>query len=306
MLKRWAKDGGTFGIFISAEQAEMANFTPDHNWQPTEVGFSGKEEPTVGFITTSPRLVVIHQSKAEVQHRIDKNSRYKFLDLYWNGAITPAGEMAKKDKNLYKIVTRHLVLFLGTEGQPLHPFPIQYTAKGAFASSFSVELNSLYTATGESLAAYQKSLGVRSPGKVLTQKARAFCAVNLKMDWTRNADDESPYLYPSEVDHPTIASDEIGSSKNFNRKVKDKFREVLIRKIALDKVLLDMNSPAGELITAWYQEYQSFPRPNRQSEITEEITEETTWEETPSVSVKDKLDAFMTSDNEIPYEEIPY
>ena len=267
MLKKWVKDGGKFGLFISAEQAEMANFVPDETWIPTEVGFSGKEDTTVGFITQNPRLVVIHQSKPEVQYRCDANSRYKFLDLYWNnGGITQASISAKTNKELYKVVTRHLVLFLGAEGQPLHNEPIQYTAKGAFASSLSVELNNLYLVTGESLAAYQKSLGVRSPGKVLTQKARAFCTFQMSINWTRNSDDKSPYCYPSEVVHPALNADEIGSSKIFNRKVKDKFREVSIKKVALDQVLLDMKSPAGELITSWYQEYQSFPKPNKQAE----------------------------------------
>jgi hypothetical protein len=267
MLKKWVKDGGKFGIFISAEQAEMANFVPDDTWQPTEVGFSGKEDTTVGFITQNPRLVVIHQSKAEVQYRTDTNSRYKFLDLYWNnGAITPAGELAKKDKELHKIVTRHLVLFLGKDDKPLHSEPIQYTSKGAFASSLSVELNNLYTATGESLAAYQKSLGVRSPGKVLTQKARAFCTFQMSISWTRNSDDKSPYCYPSQIVHAALNADEVGTEKIFNRKVKDKFREVLVKKVALDKVLLDMNSPAGEFITQWYQEHLSFSKPNKQAE----------------------------------------
>ena len=296
-LKRWIKDGGTFGLFISAEQADLAGFMPDNTWQPTEVGFSGKEDPTVGFVTQNPRLVVIHQSKTEVQFRTDANSRYRFLDLYWNnGAITPAGELAKNGRELYKIVTRHLVLFLGENGQPVHSAPIQYTAKGAFASSLSVELNTLYASAGESLAAYQKSLGARSPGRVLTQKAKAFCAINLSINWTRNSDSQSPYCYPSQVVHPALNTHEIGSEKIFNRKVKDKFREVLIKKVALDQVLLDMKSPAGELITSWYQEYQSFQRPNKQTEeepqeeiiYHEEETQES-WDETPVVKNREYL-----------------
>jgi hypothetical protein len=254
------------------------------------VGFSGKEEPTIGFITQHPRIVVIHQSKAEVQYRTDAKSRYRFLDLYWkNGAVTPAGELAKKDKELYKIVTRHLVLFLGAEGQPLHSEPIQYTSKGAFASSLSVELNNLYAATGESLAAYQKSLGVRSPGKVLTQKARAFCAMDMSINWTRNSDIQSPSCYPSEVVHPALNADEVGTSKIFNRKVKDKFREVLIKKVALDQVLLDMTSPAGELITSWYQENQSFQRPNQNS-IEETIEENQSFQRPNQNSIEETIE----------------
>lgn len=315
MLKKWVKDGGQYGFFISAEQAELAGFIPDETWQPTSMGFSGKEELTIGFITQNPQLVIIHQSKTEIQHRADTSSRYRFLDLYWsNGAVTPAGELAKKNKDLYKIVTRHLALFLGLNGQPLHTEPIQYTAKGAFASSFSVELNNLYAATGESLAAYQKALGIRSPGKVLTQKARAFCVINFSINWTRNSDAQSPYCYPSQIVHPALNADEVGTTKILNRKVKDKFREVVVKKVALDKVLLDMNSHAGELVTSWYQEYQNFPKPKiyQADQAVEEVVyepdqavEEEIYHSSPGHEIKKNWDfdepSVSTSLKDVPF-----
>ena len=55
-----------------------------------------------------------------------------------------------------------------------------------------------------------------------------------------------------------------------------------------------MKSPAGELITSWYQEYQSFQRPNKeepQEEIIYQETEETqeTWDDTPVVKNREYL-----------------
>ena len=197
-----------------------------------------------------------------------ENSRFKFIDLYWkNGQKTVAGVEADKDKSLYKIVTRHLVLFLGADNRPLHSVPIQYTAKGAFASSLGTELNFLYSATGEVFAEYLKNQNVKSPGKALSAYARAFAIMSMKIDIYRNDDKTSPFCYPSEVTHPSLNT----GSEVLNRKVKDKFREVTVKKVALEKVLLDMKSDAGELIKSWYQEYQEFPKPRIMQEMTEEI-----------------------------------
>lgn len=260
-LSKWEKEGGfkEIGFFIKATEAEKAGFIPDDTWQPYEASLGDGTE--VGFITQSPKFVIIHKSQREIQYRPSKDDRYSFVGLAWqNGAETPLLATAKADKNHYKVVVRNLILFLGKDDQPLHTTPIQYTAKGAFAASLYAETKDLYEKVSKTYFTRLKMAGKSCSGGLLSPFALAFAKVDFKIGFQRNDANESPFCVPTEIKIPTVEN--IGNSVEFHRKAGN--RKITFSGVALEDVLLSMSSEAGKLITQWYSEYQSFSKPRKE------------------------------------------
>lgn len=260
-LEKWVKKGGMneIGFFIKAAEAEKAGFTGDGPWIPYEASLGDGTE--VGFICNVPKFCIIHRSQGEVQYRPTKEDRFTFLGLAWeNGEETEFAKLAKEDKNLYKIVTRHLLLFLGVDGQPLHTTPIQYTAKGAFSASLYVESSELYKQLSKVYTTRLRMAGKQASGGMLSPFALAFAKVDIKVGFSRNKPTESPFCVPSEIAFPTI--DNVGVDLEFYRKKGD--RNIIFRGVSLEDAMVDMTSDAGKLITAWHSEYKAFPKPRRE------------------------------------------
>ncbi|MFM6255602.1 MAG: DUF5895 domain-containing protein, partial [Dolichospermum sp.] len=117
-----------------------------------------------------------------------------------NGSETEFAKAAAADTNkLYKIVTRHLLLFLGEDDQPLHTTPIQYTAKGAFAASLYVETNELYKQLSKVYFARLRLAGKQANGGMLSPFALAFAKVDITIGFSRNKPTESPFCVPTEI-----------------------------------------------------------------------------------------------------------
>jgi hypothetical protein len=259
-LSKWEKEGGSqeIGFFIKAVEAEKAGFIPDDAWQPCEASLGDGTE--VGFITQSPRFVIIHKSQREIQYRPSKDDRYTFVGLAWeNGAETPLLATAKADKNHYKVVVRHLVLFLGKDDKPLHTSPIQYTAKGAFAASLYAETKDLYEKINKTYFARLKMAGKPCSGGLLSPFALAFAKIDLKIGFQRNDAKESPFCIPTEIKIPTVEN--IGNSTESHRKAGN--RKIVFTGVPLEDVLLSMSSEAGKVIAQWYSEHQSFSKPRK-------------------------------------------
>jgi hypothetical protein len=260
-LSKWEKEGGLkeIGFFVKATEAEKAGFIPDDTWQPYEASLGDGTE--VGFITQSPRFVIIHKSQREIQYRPSKDDRFTFVGLAWeNGAETPLLATAKADKNHYKVVVRNLILFLGKEDQPLHTTPIQYTAKGAFAASLYAETKDLYEKVSKTYFTRLKMAGKSCSGGLLSPFALAFAKIDLKIKFQRNDAKDSPFCIPVEIKIPTVEN--VGNSIEFHRKAGN--RKIVFSGVALEDLLLSMSSEAGKLITQWYSEYQSFSKPRKE------------------------------------------
>lgn len=260
-LDKWVKSGGTnqIGFFVKAVEAEKANFVTDESWQPYEASLGDGTE--IGFVCNKPKFVIIHKSQQEVQHRTSKDDRYTFLDLAWtNGEKTAAKQAADADKNLYKTVTRHLVLFLGKDDKPLHTVPLQYTAKGAFSASLYAEANELYKQTSKVYFQALKNAGKQASGGMLSPFALAFVKIDIEIGFSRNKATESPFCVPSKIIFPTL--DSIGKDLEVSRPKGE--RKIILSGAALENVMLSMTSDAGKLIAAWHSEYKSFPKPRRE------------------------------------------
>ena len=269
-LSKWEKEDGLkeIGFFIKAVEAEKAGFMPDDTWQPYEASLGSGTE--VGFITQSPRFVIIHKSQREIQYRPSKDDRYSFVGLAWeNGAETPLLATAKADKNHYKVVVRNLVLFLGKDDKPLHTSPIQYTAKGAFAASLYAETKDLYEKVGKTYFARLKMAGKPCSGGLLSPFALAFVKIHMEIGFQRNHEKESPFCIPVGIKIPTVEN--IGISTEFYRKAGN--RKIVFSGVALEDVLLSMSSEAGKVIAQWYSEHQSFSKPRKEVQTFEGCVE---------------------------------
>jgi hypothetical protein len=269
-LSKWEKEGGLqeIGFFIKAVEAEKAGFIPDDTWQPYEASLGSGTE--VGFITQSPKFVIIHKSQREIQYRPSKDDRYTFVGLAWEaGAETPLLATAKADKDHYKVVVRNLILFLGKDDQPLHTTPIQYTAKGAFAASLYAETKDLYENVSKTYFTRLKKAGKPCSGGLLSPFALAFVKIGMEIGFQRNHEKESPFCIPTEIKIPTVEN--IGNSIEFHRKAGN--RKIIFTGVPLEDVLLSMSSNAGILIAQWYSEHQSFSKPRKEIQVFEGCVE---------------------------------
>lgn len=260
-LDKWAKNEGLsqIGFFVKAVEAEKAGFMPDESWQPYEASLGDGTE--IGFVTNKPKFVIIHKSQQEVQYRPTENDKYSFVDLAWNnGEKTSAGKAADANKSLYKTITRHLVLFLGKDDRPLHTTPLQYTAKGAFAASLYAETNELYKQTSKVYFQALKNAGKQASGGMLSPFALAFVKVDIEIGFSRKKATEAPFCVPSRISFPTF--DSIGKDLEVSRPKGE--RKIILSGAALENVMLSMTSDAGKLITSWYSEYKTFPKPRRE------------------------------------------
>ena len=58
-----------YGVYLLKEQADLVGFQPDSNWSEKTIVFGkgDKKETQTGFLTTTPRFVVLSQSGTEVE-----------------------------------------------------------------------------------------------------------------------------------------------------------------------------------------------------------------------------------------------
>jgi hypothetical protein len=251
------KGGFEIGIFLKAEQAELAGFFADDTWTPTEVEFSDGVEP--GFICQSPKFVVIHKSALEVQFRPTENDRFTFVGLGWeNGQETELHKKAKADTKLYKRVSRHLLLFLSADDSPLHSTPIACTLKGGFGGSLYAETTALYAQLSKVFFANARSQGKQVSGGSLSPFALAFAKVDIAVTWCKTKADQSPFCVPASIKMPTI--DNVGKDLEVQRQD----RKIIYKGVSFDDAMVDMTSEAGKLITQWFTEYKDFSKPRRE------------------------------------------
>ena len=251
------KGGFDMGIFIKTEQAELAGFFADESWTPTEVEFSDGIQ--TGFISKSPKFVIIHKSALEIQYRPTKEDRFTFVGLGWeNGQETELHKTAKADSILYKRVTRHLLLFLGADDQPLHSAPIAMTLKGGFGGSLGAECKALYTQLSKVFFADARKQGKQVSGGSLSPFALAFAKVDITITWCKAKADQSPFCVPASIKMPTL--DNVGKDLEVQRQD----RKISYQGVNFDDSMVDMKSDAGKLITQWFTEYKDFSKPRRE------------------------------------------
>ena len=78
-LAQIKKFGAPWGWFIPTEQAELAEFKANEDYQPTRIIFgedTSQPREVDGFLTTKVRLCILHRSNIEVQERATNGWKY--------------------------------------------------------------------------------------------------------------------------------------------------------------------------------------------------------------------------------------
>ena len=114
------------GLFITEENAEKANFTPDENWEVFKKRF-GEGDPVTGFRTIRPNFSIVHTSPLFMKNREGDSDLTLFDKKTYNSMLQTC-------------VTRYLLVFLDKNNKPLNFTPIQFTAKGSVCGSMGGEL----------------------------------------------------------------------------------------------------------------------------------------------------------------------
>ncbi|WP_052056114.1 DUF5895 domain-containing protein [Myxosarcina sp. GI1] len=235
-----------WGWFIANEQAELAQFNPDDSFVPIRLTFGEKDTRSVdGFLTKKVRLSILHRSNIEVQSKTDKGWRYAGL-AYKSGTITQLGEQTTSDRNNYRLRTRYLILFLGTDNQPLHPIPFRIGMNAGVGAAFGDETR-LFRNEVEKVFFQLRKLPVKS----LSNSAHALFALSMSFG-LHKSEGKAPFIYPQQRIAPAAESSKTIAT------VERRGRQVELVPSNLRKLIIPKSSEAGKLILSLSEEHQGF------------------------------------------------
>lgn len=253
-------DKGPYGIFVPLDQAELVGFNPDQCWTEVDLTFSEDAEPVKGYLTTNPRMVIIHRSQQEVREYNSKG--YKYLDqAYRKGQRTAAALMVdnhKGDNNPYRVVSRYLIAFVDSKGQIIQESPLSLTVRGGFATSLSYELKDFYETTDKSVIQMARASGKEIKGQKLSDRVHAWQVFNCTLGWHRTANDKAPFLCITSRFEATADKAQVGKIRTLNRKAGDSTRKVEVTV----KPITSISLPSKDVVNQWFDDYGQFPLPN--------------------------------------------
>ena len=242
-LSQIEKLNPSWGWFIPAEQAESADFNITDNWTPTRLTF-GEDTPNPrhidGFLSHKIKLVVLHRSNIEVQSKADNGWKYCGL-AYKSGQLTIHGELAKSDRENYRLRTRYLLFFLSDKNELLHPQPIKLGMNAGVGAAFNGELREFRR---EIETVFFAQRGERQ--QQLSDRAHALTIFNAELGIHKN-EGKAPYIYPSTRFTPD-------KSKTVTRHE----REVQLEQKPLTDLVIDGKSDTGKIILDAWEEHQGF------------------------------------------------
>jgi hypothetical protein len=138
------------GLFISRENADRVSFEPDATWKPFSSQFKGAKNRTDGWLCQTPRLLIVNRSQPTIWTS-KKPSEY----------VKPYSK-AGYDRAIHILKTRHLIMLVDVNNQPLHSTPLQLTTKGAFNGSFGAAIASYRDCFNAIVAKHSKDTKPRS------------------------------------------------------------------------------------------------------------------------------------------------
>lgn len=253
-----------YGLFLPVTQAEAVEFTPTEDWEKVSLVFGDNDsETTEGYITRHIRFAVLRRGRSEVQMKVNGAWRYQGL-AYANGSKTELAETGDSDRENYRTVTRHLLLLLDKDNNPLHSSPIQLSARSAFSASLGTELRDFYkeTASVYEKAAKLKGVTLKKSGSnhSFDEQGKAFAVFDAQLGYHK-ADKKAPFTCIVARHAPAI--DQVGVTKVSKRKDKEgKERELTLTGVPLGSVLIKKKSETGAKIQQLFDEYESFSLPN--------------------------------------------
>lgn len=246
--KGFEKRSGTpnYGIFIPAEEAELAGFEPDGGsiWKAHEHTFEGGSTEQ-GFLAVSPRFVIVYKSGLEVYlPGLDGSRRCAGVAFNPDGTRTPHAE-----RDDAKLVTRYLVGFVDANNQLLHSTPFGLRASGGFGGAFGEEVTNLRRDFAKPLAKVIKAGGVNAATHAYCVGAFTFYGVNPPKG-------QQPYLAPVARALPLLQGDPgLEEAVEVNRK---NGRRVKLTGTELSTLFVTRNNPSRAVIEDWQATYKGF------------------------------------------------
>lgn len=231
---QWGEDGlKPYGLALTQENASIVGFTPDDNWQQVEYTFGSGEIVPV-FITTTPRLLVIHRGPVCIKDRATNTTLGRLVDHY---------ETFSSEKLRFKTFTRYLIFLVGKDKTLLHQSPLRLTMSGAAGASFAtafrtskngqvtggfaLELEKAYAAFRQQPFVNKSKLfhahGIFCPHIASEERGvapnRALVAVTSDYEHPR-ADNLSEYLIPTNSEQSAIICQTFEAYKDFAKEQK--------------------------------------------------------------------------------------
>ena len=249
----------TYGLFIPAEEAELAGFTPDGTiWKAHSHTFeNGTTEQ--GFLAVSPRMVIVYKSSIEVYlPGLDGSRRCAGLAYNPDGTLTEYAERADA-----KRVTRYLVGFVEgsrafTANTLLHDTPFGLRTSGGFAGAFAEEVTALRRDFAKPL---RKVIGAGG----VNEATHAYCVGAFTFYGVNPPKGQQPYLAPVARALPLLHGDP--GLEEAVEVLRKNGRRVKLVGTELSTLFVTRNNPARTVIEGWQEAYKTFASlPGKQPE----------------------------------------
>jgi hypothetical protein len=254
-LKDIEKFNVPWGVFIPQGQAEEVGFTPSGHWKEIEIEFEGSsDEPTLGYLTQSPRFVVIQRSRPEC-YKKNAYGSWRFQGLYFGDRLDPAAinwhEQIKlltpKEQQDYRSVTRYLLSFVDSDNKPLHSGGLQLKLKGAGGLAISQSIADIYQGFEKAYFA-----SIKKPPSVISPAGRARVVIDLKLGLEK-AGSHNPQIVVEEMQSPGPAGT--------TQEVVVKNRTVKQIGVSLSSMLISTESADGAAFRQLHQDTVTFALP---------------------------------------------
>ena len=161
---------------------------------------------------------------------------------YQHGQPTNFKELAKGDRENFRLRTRYLILFLDQNNQLLHSFSIKIGMNSGVGAAFGVELKEFRT---EIETVFFSQLG--KPQQQLSDLAHALTVFDFQLGLFKS-EGKAPYIYPRTRFSP--------QAKTIDVSRRD--RPVKLKSQPLESLIIPKKSDTGETILALWQEYNGF------------------------------------------------
>lgn len=277
-----------FGWFISKEKAEASGFEPDGNWRAVTIERDGKDDDgkavtieNPGFISTSPRFCVVMESEIEIQEKVKTQ---KFPRGIWQHrglafeSYKPTKWRAEQQKqrgpeeNQWCMVTRRIILLVDQDNNPLHNVPLAFSCRGGWGSNMGVEIKDWREALSAKIIEAMIAQGAKiSKNSRLSNKATAYGVCHQSLGWRRTDEAYSPSVTVVGWYIPTHKSEMVGKERKETKGGKAPYDFSVIG-VPFSEAMVSKNSPAGQLIAQWQEDYADFVDPLRNQQQGEPIT----------------------------------
>lgn len=250
------KNPTNYGLVIPKDQADAVGFKPSEDWSDQKITIivDDKEIVIDCWHTQSPKFLVISRSQLEVQEKTDRGWRFAGVG-YDRGQLTPIGQLAQEDAENrvgnYRRVVRYLLVFVDSQGTPLHDEPLAFTGRGGFGGSFGKEVSEYFKEFDQAYCILKKTR------KRSSAFAQSFLVHAHENSFFKPKGDKMAYACTVARISPVAGKG--GTEEDVERGD----RTVKLCTVPVTALMLSKESETGKKVAKWFSDYQDFAKPNR-------------------------------------------